>query len=169
MKYQFFGGKATKPADKLKSVRPNMDEMEQAHGWGLDPVSALRVPIIASRKKAQKSFSLAGLNEAIRLKKLGIYSISKDFSRQLVEQLSASDIDVFSFTAEQELSPCKIETVNSMDAWLIHMDDEDESPLLDSILGVGSQVASLFLFEQNLTKQCLNKIDEFMLETRQAS
>ncbi len=48
------------------------------------------------------------------------------------------------------------------------MTDQDESPWLECVLNLGANVASLFLFEENLTDQCLNKVQAFMLEAKQA-
>ena len=164
MKYQFFGGKSAKPADKLKTVRPKTYKIASGD-WGLDANSALRVPLMGGAQ-TKAVFSLQSLSDEIRLKKLGIYSKSLVFSQRLIEQVSSAEIDVFSFTADKDYEEFHLNQANSMDAWLIHMDDEDESLWLDCVLDLGAEKASLFLFESDLTKQCLNKIDEFMFESK---
>lgn len=165
MIYQLFGGKAAKPADKLKTVRPNTYEIS-SDDWDLDASSALRVPIMGGNMQSKAVFSLQSLNDEIGLKKLGVYSRSLEFSKVLTEQLSSVDIDVFHFAADRDYEDANVSQANMMDAWLIHMDDEDESQWLECVLDLGAEKASLFLFERNLTKQCRHKIDEFMLESK---
>ena len=164
MMYQLFGGKAAKPADKLETVRPNIYEIS-SDDWELDANSALSVSLMG-KTQTKAVFSLQSLSDDIRLKKLGIYSKSAKFSAILVDQLCTPEIDVFNFNADKEYKEFYLNQANSMDAWLIHMDDEDESPWLDSVLDFGAEKSSMFLFEQKLTKQCLHKIGEFMLESK---
>ncbi len=77
--------------------------------------------------------------------------------------------EAFSFSDSAQTSSFRIEQANLMDLWLIHMQDEDESPWLDLVLDLGAEKSSLFLCEDTLSHQCFKKIETFMLETNQAN
>lgn len=176
MKFQLFGSKNVKSSEELRSVGHRKSTLKKIDDWRIESVSALRVPILSS-KMASGQTARVSSNNHLKLvppskslrKKVGIYSSSSAYCRDLCIQLGAIDLDVFSFANEQASSEFKLEEANTMDVWLIHMDDADESPWLDCVLDLGASVSSLFLFEQSPTKQCLNKIQEFMLNARYAS
>jgi hypothetical protein len=176
MKFQLFGSKNVRTSEELRSVGRRKSTLRKMDDWRIDSVSALRVPIISSNVTSTQATKLVS-NKHLRdvslpkfsRKKVGIYSSSAEYCSELCAQLHATDLEVFSFSNEQSSSGFKMEEASTMDAWLIHMDDADESPWLDCVLDLGASVSSLFLFEQSLNKQCLNKIQEFMLETKRAS
>ncbi|MFT6028423.1 MAG: hypothetical protein ACI8O8_000147 [Oleiphilaceae bacterium] len=176
MKFQLFGSKNVRTPEELRSVGRRKSTLRKIDDWRIDSVSALRVPIISSKVSSSQAIRLVSNNylRDVSLpkssrKKVGIYSSSIEYCSELSAQLLATDLEVFSFSNKQSASDFKLEEANAMDAWLIHMDDADENPWLDCLLDLGASVSSLFLFEQSMTKQCLNKIQEFMLETRCAS
>tara|TARA_R110001592_G_scaffold291131_2_gene560468 strand:+ start:79258 stop:79812 length:555 start_codon:yes stop_codon:yes gene_type:complete len=183
MRFQLFGSKNVSTAAELRTVGQRKKEYRKNDDWGIDPVSAMRVPIISSSRSTslasnavakqtskpliKKHLKLVDTASPLR-KKLGIYSSSKAYCSYLTTQINATDIEIFSFANDMVSSEFRFEDASIMDAWLIHMAEEDESPWLECILDLGAKASSLFLFEPSLTSQCLNKIQDFMLETKQA-
>ena len=183
MKFQLFGNRNVRTSEELKSVGQRKNTLRKMDDWRIDSVSALQVPILSS-KKASASEASSQANEALSPavndhltlvdstlslpKKVGIYSYSQAYCSDLCDKLNASGLDVFSFSSDKNSSEFSIKDANLMDIWLIHMTDEDESTCLESVLELGANVSSLFLFEQSLTDQCLKKVQGFMLETKRA-
>ena len=186
MKFQLFGSKNVKTAEELRSVGRKKRVVRKYEDWGIDPVTALRTPIISSnRSSALTNSAVSSLHTPeqsvsktphLKLvskvstlrKKIGIYSSSKDYCLDLSKQLCKDELELVSFVTDSSDRKFCLEAANAIDAWLIHMTDQDESPWLECVLNLGANVASLFLFEENLTDQCLNKVQAFMLEAKQA-
>lgn len=176
MKFQFFGSRNLRTADDLRSVGKPKTQIHKRDDWNLDAVSALRVPILGSLQTETKTKYVSSIERTSQpnrsshilrlvetdltpsLQHVGIYSPCANTRRELHAQIASMAMSVSVFDAES----IDIENAAQMNAWLIHMQDEDESPFLDAILDLDTYEQSLFLCEALLTDQCLKKVKEFI-------
>ncbi|MFV1873336.1 MAG: hypothetical protein ACMZ64_08465 [Oleiphilus sp.] len=167
MKYQLFGSKNVRTSEELRSIGRRNKRVTKIEDWALDAEasSALRVSTLSSPGENVLPF---GQLKKITKKKVGIYSCSQDFSRQVMNKLILPGFELYNFSNRDHQSGFSIEQAGLMELWLIHMQDDDENPLLDVLLDLGSNTESLFLCEQSLSTQCYKKIENFMQQTKQA-
>lgn len=162
MMYPLFGSKNLATAEDLRNVGRKKSKPRIVESWSLDEVDALRVPIVS----VASSSNVRRWN-APEIKQIGIYSPSKKFCEQVAGMLSSRSFSFQCFgLAEQQQN--NIQMLNSIDIWLVNVLDEDESPLLETIMEACSTVSSLFLFDSVLGKQSLDKLETFIQQNQTA-
>jgi hypothetical protein len=164
MMYPLFGNKNVKTAEELRNVGRRSLKSAPVASWSLDEVDALRVPILSGPHLVYSSNSKARWN-ALEIKQIGIYSPSQRFCEQAAAVISGQRLAVQCFGYAADNQQASFQALNSIDIWLVNVLDEDESPLLERIMNACSNVASLFLFDSMLSKQCVRKLEDFIQET----
>lgn len=162
MMYPLFGSKNLATAEDLRNVGRKKNRPRIVDSWSLDEVDALRVPILSSA-----SSSNVRRWNAPAIKQIGIYSTSKRFCEQVAALVPARNFSFQCFGLAEQDHFQNQRALNSIDIWLVNVLDEDESPLLDSIMNVCANVSSLFLFDTELGKQSLQKLTTFIQENQE--
>lgn len=167
MKYQLFGSKNVSTAEELRSIGRRKHSVNKVEDWALDAEasSALRVSTLSSPGDNVLPF---GQLKTMAKKKVGIYSSSPEYSRQVINKIRLPGFEVFNFAKSDNQYDFSVEQAGLMDLWLIHINDEDDNPWLDHVLDLGVHTSSLFLCEDSLSSQCYRKIEAFMLGTKKA-
>lgn len=158
-----FGTKNMTTSDQLRSVGRRKVNIVDVDSWSLDEVDALRVPILSGPQLAYSSNSKNRWN-ADRVRQIGIYSPSREYCGQLTKQMTAYGVGVQCFGYDEAHSQMNFHDLNAIDMWLVNITDDDESEVLDRVMNICTNTASLFLSETVLSKQCGKKADDFIKE-----
>jgi len=168
MMYPLFGNKNVKTAEELRNVGRRRQQKTRTHeSWSLDEVDALRVPILSGPQLVYSSNSQRRWNARLN-KQVGIYSPCQAYCDQVAAVLSGQEIGFQCFGYAEHNQNANFQALNTIDIWLVNVLDEDESPLLDRIMNACSNVSSLFLFESELSKQCVKKLETFIQDVEVA-
>jgi len=105
-------------------------------------------------------------NNSLNKSSIAVYTINKDSSLGLQKMLAQHpDLSVQYFDASMSEEEFKIMTdnINRFSMWIINLSDDDEGPLLDSVLECCADANTLFL-SGALSTRCKHKINDFINE-----
>jgi hypothetical protein len=169
MMYPIFGSKNVKTAEELRNVgRRSKVKSASVDSWSLDEVDALRVPILSGPQLVYSSNAKTRWN-APSSRQIGIYSCSQTFCEKAASVISAHKMAFQCFGFAEQHQDINFQALHNIDIWLVNVLDDDESPLLDRIMNICSNVSSLFLFDPTLSQNSIKKLEAFIQESALAT
>ena len=107
-------------------------------------------------------------NNSLNESAIAVYTINKDSAlglQQMLAQHPDLSVQYFDASMSDEEFKTMAGNINRFSMWIINLSDDDESPLLDSVLECCADANTLFL-SGALSTRCKHKINDFINEDR---